>query len=194
MALTFDDGPHPEFTPRLLALLSKLDIKATFFVIGQQAKRYPDVLKAIASEGHEIGNHSWSHGLGLLQTKARLVYEIEKTQNIIHDLTGDLPTWYRPPYGVFGFGMKKVLDELGLSSMLWSQSLWDYKYQSQQKLAFYFNRGLQKSPTIFLMHDGNFNASNKNRQPTLQLLEAILPTLLTSGYECLTLSKLFSKA
>lgn len=189
LALTFDDGPDPKHTPLLLDLLSKLDAKATFFLVGQQAEKYPGMTKEIIAQGHEVANHSWSHSLALLQSKKRMCYEIEKTQSVLEDITGVLPRWFRPPFGIFGLGMEALLEERGLKPILWTQSLWDFRSQSQERLIKYFKRGL-KSGAIYLMHDGAFKANYCDRHQTIKLLESQIPSSLKKGYQCVTLSTL----
>lgn len=191
LALTFDDGPHPDYTPKLLDILGRSHVQATFFLVGEQAKRYPALVKRIVHEGHEIGNHSWSHGLSLLQTKTRQRHEIEKTQQLLHELSGVAPRWFRPPYGIFGFGMSDILEEQALKPMLWNQSLWDYKKQTLSELSHYLKKGLDKAPCVYLMHDGNCSAVYQNRQPTLDCLKVALPELLNQGHQFDTLSTLF---
>src|ERR1700736_4871385 len=99
IAMTFDDGPSPETTPRLLDILKQRNIKATFFMIGQNAERNPEIVKRILVEGHEIGNHSWTHPQLAKLSDDRVTEEITKTQNAIKSAAGYTPTLLRPPYG-----------------------------------------------------------------------------------------------
>lgn len=191
IALTFDDGPHPVHTPKLLSLLAEYKVKATFFIVGQQAKAYPEIVKKIVNAGHELGNHSWSHGFSLLQSQTRQYVEIEKTQKLLYELTGLRPQWYRPPYGILGLGAKNILRHLELKPMLWTQSLWDYKCQTAITLKQYFKKGIDKTPCVLLMHDGTCHVKYKNRQSTINMLESQLQDLFDQGKLCLTLSNIF---
>ena len=99
IAMTFDDGPHPRLTPRLLDMLKARSIRATFFLIGENAAEYPDIVRRIAAEGHEIGNHTWDHPQLTKLNPAALREEIDRTSSTIAEITGKLPTVMRPPYG-----------------------------------------------------------------------------------------------
>src|SRR5580700_8778568 len=99
VALTFDDGPHPELTPRLLDILAQEKICATFFVIGECAARSPEIVARAYGAGHEIGNHSWSHPFLTHIPLARAGEEISRTDALLHSITGEFPNAIRPPYG-----------------------------------------------------------------------------------------------
>jgi len=99
IAMTFDDGPSAENTPRLLEMLKQRNIKATFFLIGQNVASNPDLVRRILAEGHEIGNHSWTHPQLSKLSDQRVSSEITKTQDAIKDASGFTPTLLRPPYG-----------------------------------------------------------------------------------------------
>lgn len=99
IAMTFDDGPDPEGTPAVLQVLSKHQAKATFFMIGKQAEKYPDLVRRVHLEGHEIGNHGYLHSYSLYRNVSKAMKDIEETQNLIYRLTGRRPALYRPPGG-----------------------------------------------------------------------------------------------
>ena len=101
VALTFDDGPHPENTVRLLKMLKERGMKATFFCVGQRVADHPSVAKRIVEEGHEIGNHSWSHKVLSAMTDAAVARDLERTDEAIRKATGVAPKLMRPPYGAF---------------------------------------------------------------------------------------------
>ena len=109
VALTFDDGPSPASTPFILELLKRYDFKATFFVIGKKAARYPELITAITADGHTIGNHSWSHdNLLMLRSTKQLSEDIQKTQSLLQK-AGVQPTLFRPPAGISNPRLKAVL-------------------------------------------------------------------------------------
>src|SRR5205085_11172613 len=109
IALTFDDGPDPEWTPRILETLARRDVPATFFVVGERAKRAPDVVRTIAAAGHDLGNHSWSHPNLWFCTPSRTAAEIDPTQDLLADLTGTAPRYFRPPWGIVNMPMFAML-------------------------------------------------------------------------------------
>jgi len=120
VALTFDDGPDPEATPRLLRILAARDIRATFFLIGERAARYPDVTRAIADAGHEVGNHTWRHRNAWLLTPAAASREITVGACILRDILGQPPRLFRPPWGIVNAASLATVRRLGLVTVLWS--------------------------------------------------------------------------
>jgi peptidoglycan/xylan/chitin deacetylase (PgdA/CDA1 family) len=120
VALTFDDGPDPVATPALLRLLSARDVRATFFLIGARAVRHPAVVRAIASEGHEIGNHTWHHRNAWFLGPATTAEEILGGARILGELGGRLPSLYRPPWGIVNVAALQTARRAGLTTVLWS--------------------------------------------------------------------------
>jgi peptidoglycan-N-acetylglucosamine deacetylase len=127
VALTFDDGPDPAATPRLLRLLATRGVRATFFLIGERAVRHPDVVRAIADAGHEVGNHTWRHRNAWLLTPAAAAREITEGARILGDLLGRSPRLYRPPWGIVNAAALTTARRLRLVTVLWSvqhEGLW----------------------------------------------------------------------
>lgn len=128
LALTFDDGPHPRLTPILLDTLRRANVKATFYLIGRRVAAHPQLTARIAEEGHEIGNHSWSHPFLNRYSDAGVLDEIDRTSNAIFDATGKAPVTFRPPYGAFTERQRRMLhDARGLPSVLWSVDPRDWR-------------------------------------------------------------------
>lgn len=155
LALTFDDGPHPEHTEKLLDLLQKYDLRATFFVVGQQAVQYPKLVRRIVNEGHELANHTWSHSEPSQTTPIAFVSEIVRTDSLLLDLTGTIPRAVRPPKG-----------ELNLSKLcgLWRQqkmvALWnidprDYRMTSVDDAAQWAAAYQPQDGDVLLFHDNH---------------------------------------
>ena len=120
VALTFDDGPHPVATPRVLDLLAARGVRATFFLIGERAERHPDVVRAIAAGGHEVGNHTWRHRNAWLLSPAAVDREITEGARILHEIVGRSPLLYRPPWGIVNVAALTSARRLGLVTVLWS--------------------------------------------------------------------------
>ncbi len=176
LALTFDDGPHPEITPQILDLLKKHNAKATFFCIGQHAEKHPEILKRILEEGHGVGNHSYSHKntfpfFGESQIKT----ELEQTDAILKQAN----TLFRPPFGVTNPTIAKVVKETGHQVIGWNVRSFDTVIKNPQTIT---KRILNKVKpgSIILMHD--------TRPQTLEALKVILPRL--SGHKLVTISQL----
>ena len=120
VALTFDDGPDPDATPRLLRLLGERGVRATFFLFGERAARHPDLVRAIHDEGHEVGNHTWRHRNAWFLPPAAAVREITAGAAILGDILGRAPRLYRPPWGIVNLSTLAATRRLGLTTVLWS--------------------------------------------------------------------------
>lgn len=154
-ALTFDDGPSAN-TPQLLETLGEYGIPATFFLLGSQAERYPDLVKRILAEGHEVGNHSYSHPNLRVVSPARKEEELRRTDAILRRL-GASPAFVRPPYGSYDAYTEKVAASLGLAIMLWSLDSRDWQRLPENYATLRSARGTVYAPGtlrgIFLFHD-----------------------------------------
>ena len=121
IALTFDDGPHPIYTPQLLDILSKNNVKATFFMIGASIKKYPLIVKQVVAKGHAIGNHTYTHPLDLtVCTEPRIIRELKDSQSIIRQVTGQQVFIFRPPRGIINKKVVKIIKKNGYQTILWS--------------------------------------------------------------------------
>lgn len=128
VALTFDDGPHPQHTPVLLDMLAALQVRATFFMLGRNAARYPDLVARVAAEGHEIGNHSWSHPVLSNLSDVAAMSEIDRTTLAIQDGAGRPPVLMRPPYGAFTERQRLMLHQArNMPTILWSVDPEDWR-------------------------------------------------------------------
>jgi peptidoglycan/xylan/chitin deacetylase (PgdA/CDA1 family) len=172
--LTFDDGPS-ESTPAVLDLLRRHNAKATFFVCGHNAERLPDVLRAIALAGHEIGNHTWSHPRLDFKSKAAMRSELGRTQEFIRSVTGTSPQLFRAPYGVRWFGLGAVQNELTLTGVMWTAMGLDWKLPAHAIT----RRLLQASSdgAILCLHDGRVLTQRPDIAPTLHAVAELLPRL-----------------
>ena len=120
VALTFDDGPDPEWTPRLLRLLAARAVRATFFLIGERAARHPEVVRAMVAEGHEVGNHTWHHRNAWFLGPGATAVEILGGARILAEITETRPTLYRPPWGIVNVPALWTARRAGLTTVLWS--------------------------------------------------------------------------
>lgn len=174
IALTFDDGPS-ESTAALLALLKQHNARATFFVCGRNAARLPEVLRAIARDGHEIGNHTWSHPRLDFTSRARMRDEIGRTQTVIEEITGSKPTLFRAPFGVRWFGLGTVQKEFGLTGVLWTVIGLDWKLTAPA-----IARRLDRAATdggILCLHDGRVLQERPDIGNTIEAVRLLLPLL-----------------
>lgn len=176
IALTFDDGPHPVYTPQVLEVLSRYSVRATFCCVGEDADRYPHVLREIADGGHQIANHSWSHPqlthLGSGQARRQLA----RTSEVIARTVGTPPTLARAPYGIWNERTLAMCADLGMSPLGWSVDSRDWARPGIGAITATVMRHLRPG-AIVLSHDGG-----GNRSQTAKALAHYLPQLLDRGY------------
>ena len=189
IALTFDDGPHPTYTPQILDILAKYNAKATFFVIGEHAKKSPDIIKRQVQEGHEIANHSYTHNNARLKEGDALKEELKQTDDIIHEITGMRPTFYRPVGGYYNDLIINTSVHEGYRVIMWSwhQDTEDWKRPGVDKIVHKVLSG-RKPGDIVLFHD-----AGGDRTQTVAALSMILPALENEGYEFVTVSGLLQR-
>jgi peptidoglycan/xylan/chitin deacetylase (PgdA/CDA1 family) len=120
VALTFDDGPDPEATPRVLDRLAARGVRATFFLIGQRAVRHPELVRALVAAGHEVGTHTWAHRNAWFLGPAATADELRRGVGALADITGAPPRLYRPPWGIVNLAALRVAAAAGLTTVLWS--------------------------------------------------------------------------
>ena len=181
VALTFDDGPSP-YTAQVLDVLRRNHVRATFFLCGENAERYPELVRRIRAEGHQIGNHTYSHPYLYLMSEARIASEIDRTQDILQKITGARPTLFRPPFGVRWFSLWSLLRERGLTMVMWS----DRGYDGQLDSAGIAKTTLEQlAPgAIILLHDGfeTHLPAEVDRAATVRALPAIISGVRKAGY------------
>jgi peptidoglycan/xylan/chitin deacetylase (PgdA/CDA1 family) len=184
IAMTFDDGPSPQTTPRLLDILKQRNIKVTFFMIGQNAERNPDLVRRILAEGHEIGNHSWTHPQLSKLSDERVTQEITKTQETIKNESGFTPTLLRPPYGAITARQRAWIEnQFGLNIILWSVDPFDWKRPGPSVITQRILSGARPG-AIILSHDIH--------KQTVDAMPATLDALLAKGYKFVTVSQLLA--
>ena len=183
IALSFDDGPHPRFTPAILKLLSEYGIKATFFMIGSNVERYPDVARAVHAAGHEIGNHTYSHPHMRALSLRELMDEIQKAENIFEQNGIPRPRLFRPPEGFRSKEQVQALHSAGYTTIIWSLDTNDWRGKEASEIVSVVLDGI-RGGDILLFHD---YTSRKN---TITALEELIPRLIKDGYEFVTVSEL----
>ena len=184
IALTFDDGPHPRLTPKILDILDKYGIKATFFVIGENAKYYPDALMQISERGHEIANHTYSHITFSRSNLSKLKGEIEMCEKEIFNRTECKTKLFRPPEGMMSQELQGIIKGMDYTVILWDLDTRDWNHTPPQKISNNVTKNI-RSGDVILMHD--FIGYNS---PTPEALELFIPILLDRGYKFVTVSEL----
>lgn len=194
LALTFDDGPS-EDTPRLLEILDRHRVPATFFQIGANVERLPAVARAVRQAGHAIGNHSYSHRLlcnprlGFFPAGA-IERDLRRAQQVIAAHTGVIPAWFRAPYGVRWFGLGRALRCLDLSAVMWTVIGYDWnETESADRVVARVGGGVSRG-AILCLHDGRELRPRPDIGVTLEAIRRLVPLLLDRGYEFETLEDL----
>lgn len=177
IAVTFDDGPHPEYTPQVLRVLRRYRVPATFCVVGTEVERHPELLRAIHDQGHAIAGHTWSHADLQQLSPTAVAEEVERGLSAIGRVLPDLRVdWFRAPYGRWSSEVMGVLSANGLNPLGWSVDPRDWERPGAPEIV---KRVLAATTTgsIILNHD-----AGGDREQTVAALEVWLPRLLTSGY------------
>ena len=188
IALTFDDGPDEVFTPQVLDILKKNDVKATFFLVGENLKQNKEIVKRQFEEGHEIGNHTYTH-INVAKSGYDKVYEeITKTQEEIKEIIGVEPKLFRPPYRAMSRHMCDIVKNKNMNIILWSNL--DPRDWSNPGVYSIVNTIESKveNGNIILLHD--YNNLRNSKSQTIQALESVIPYLKEQGYKFVTISEL----
>ncbi|SDO12146.1 polysaccharide deacetylase family sporulation protein PdaB [Paenibacillus sp. yr247] len=190
IAITFDDGPNPVYTPQILDLLSQYQAKATFFVLGKRVQMYPTIAIREVNEGHEIANHTFDHHFLKNYPARKIIDEIRQTQELIFDLTEQMPHVFRPPGGFYNEELLNSMKEDKLTVVIWSwyQDTKDWRKPGVNKIVNQVISNVHNGD-IILFHDLEGDCSQ-----TVESLKIILPELQRQGYQFLTVSDLIAKA
>lgn len=177
VALTLDDGPHPTNTPEVLALLRNFGILATFFIVGECAHDHPALVREAAAEGHCLANHTYTHPDDLRRLSDVQVHdELARTSDLLHTITGQLPSWFRSPGGDWSHGMLESGAELGMRPMGWSVDPRDWSRPGTSLITERVLKAVRPG-SIVLNHDGG-----GDRSQTIAALKTYLPILIADGY------------
>ena len=182
VAMTFDDGPHPTHTPRLLDMLRERGIRATFYLIGNRVVQYPQIARRIAEDGHEIGNHSWTHPFMNRLSARDVTMEIDQTTNAIFQVTGRPPVTFRPPYGAFTRAQRTNLHSARtLPTILWSVDPQDWRRPGANVVT---QRILSNA------HQGGIILSHDIHRGTIDAMPRTLEGLTARGLRFATVSQM----
>ncbi|MBQ3353423.1 polysaccharide deacetylase family protein [Candidatus Saccharibacteria bacterium] len=178
IALTFDDGPSPSTTPALLNILKMRDVPATFFVLGNMARNYPDIIKHASEEGHEIANHTMYHQ-NLIRISANSVQaDINESRSVLEGILGQSPSLTRPPYGNINDNVRR---SVGTPMILWSVDTLDWKTRDPDSIL---------SVAMDEVHDGAIILMHDIYDTTVSAVPKLIDTMRQNGYEFVTISEL----
>ena len=195
VSLTFDDGPSPTYTPQILDILEEKGVKASFFVVGQNVEKYPDIARRIVAEGHDIGNHTYSHRELVPSTKKIVENQLEKTDSAIQKTTGVRTKLFRPPRGMLSNAVRALVVAHGYRIILWTASSMDWSGVSPRTMAMRLRLFMRRG-AIILFHDSGALIRNEgaSRGNTVQALPMIIDHLRDKkGYEIVPVSEMLSR-
>lgn len=195
VALTFDDGPSPVWTPQILDELKVAQVKATFFMVGHHVKSYPDIARRVADEGHSIGNHGYAHSVILYYTPAEIEEEIKYTEQVIREITGKTTTLFRPPKAWLRNSTKAKIKSLGYEVVLWSLNSKDWVGFPHQRIVRYLARHVRNGD-ILLFHDSGsvLSLEGGDRSQTVKAVALLVKQLKEQGFSFATVEELMHEA
>ncbi len=189
VALTFDDGPNPDYTPQLLTKLAECCVPATFFLLGRNLERHPEIGRRIVQEGHEVGNHTYHHRILPFLSGAEIRDELESTQQLIADLLSVRPVFLRPPNGLFTGRVLDVAEQLGYRIVVGDVFPLDFAMPGAEVITERVLRRVRPG-SIVILHDGYVGRFDRDKSQTVRALDGIIPRLREQGYAFATLSQL----
>ena len=172
LALTFDDGPNPAWTPQLLDVLASHGVHATFFLVGRYAQAEPALVERILAAGHVVGNHTWSHPNLAITAGARAHLELAQTRDTLEQITGQSVHWFRPPFGARRPAVLKIARSLGMTPVLWNAITNDWSEPSADRIAQRLTAKIDRQhrngwAANIVLHDGGHLALGVNRGPSV---------------------------
>ncbi len=191
VAITFDDGPHPRWTAQILDILHDRDVRATFFVVGKHVDRYPEVLRRILDEGHEVGSHTYYHTNLLNAGEATVVRELALTEGALERAADFVPRLFRPPRGLYNSVVLEAAHGRGYTMALWSVSSTDWMGTSAARMVRLMG-GSVGGGDVLLFHDSGdfFTAAGADRSNTVEALGRLIDVLHERGYRFVTVTEL----
>ncbi|MBQ7417644.1 MAG: polysaccharide deacetylase family protein [Acidaminococcaceae bacterium] len=188
MALTFDDGPYPPYTGRLLDVLKEKKIHATFFLVGEQARLHPDLVRRMVDEGHTVGLHAFRHRDFLKLTEEEKEKDLQQGKEILQSITGKKPNYWRPPHGFRDSSVMKIALAKDLQVVNWSVIPRDWTGIDKQEI---YNRVMDKAEdgAIVLLHDGDSPLYKASRQATVDAVGPLIDSLREKGYDLVSLEE-----
>jgi peptidoglycan/xylan/chitin deacetylase (PgdA/CDA1 family) len=196
VTLTFDDGPSREYTAQILDILKEKNVKATFFMVGSHVEKYPEIAARIVDEGHEVGNHTYHHVNVPTLTQSKLTAEIIGTNKIVRQVTGETPTYLRPPRGMYDARYRRLAHLIGQEIVLWTISGRDWKKSTSASniIARIVNKS--KGGEIILLHDSGALIASEggDHNALIQALPKVIDGLREKGLEIVPLKDFIDEA
>jgi len=192
IALTYDDGPNDAHTLRLLAVLARHGVPATFFLIGRYARQRPELAREVVSAGHVVGNHTFTHPLLTLRSKVEIRHELVECRSALQDAVGGTSNLFRPPFGGRRPAVLRVARELGLAPVMWSVTGYDWNAPPAEIIERKVTRQIRGGDVI-LLHDGGHLALGADRSQTVIATDRLIARYKAEGYEFVTVPEMMAK-
>ncbi len=189
LALTFDDGPNDPYTLKLLEVLARHDVGATFFLIGRYVRERPDLARELAKAGHAIGNHTFTHPLLIFQSESEIRRQLSNCTAALHDAIGEHSNLFRPPFGGRRPAVLRIARELGLDPVMWNVAGYDWKTPPATEIEAKVARQVRGGDVI-LLHDGGHKRMGTDRSQTVVATDHLIAHYKSAGYEFLTVPQM----
>jgi peptidoglycan/xylan/chitin deacetylase (PgdA/CDA1 family) len=189
IALTYDDGPNDPHTLKLLDVLAKHSVRATFFMIGRYVRQRPDIARAVAQAGHVIGNHTFTHPLLIFESEARTRTELLDCRSALQDAVGEHSNLFRPPFGGRRPATLRIARELRLQTVMWNVTGYDWNAPPAAVIEKKVVRQMRGGDVI-LLHDGGHRAMGADRAQTVMATESLIRRYKSEGYEFATVPEM----
>jgi peptidoglycan/xylan/chitin deacetylase (PgdA/CDA1 family) len=193
LALTYDDGPNDPYTQRLLDVLAKHSVQATFFLIGRYVKQRPDIARQLVQAGHVVGNHTFVHPSLIFRTAARIRQEIADCQHALTDAVGEHSSLFRPPFGGRRPAVLRIARHMGFKPIMWNVSGHDWDARSPEFIERRVTSKIRGGDVI-LLHDGWHVAFGADRTHTVTATDRLIARYKSEGYEFLTIPEMMERA
>ena len=193
IALTYDDGPNDPHTQRLLDVLAKHGVHATFFMIGRYVRERPNIARAIAEAGHVIGNHTFTHPLLIFKSNERTRTEIRDCRSALNDAIGEHSALFRPPFGGRRPATLRVARELGLATVMWNVTGYDWNAPPATVIEHKIARQVHAGGNVILLHDGGHRALGADRAQTVIATGNLIRHYQDEGFEFVTVPEMMEK-
>ena len=192
LALTYDDGPNDPHTLRLLEVLAKHDVRATFFLIGRHVEYRPDIVRSVVQAGHVVGNHTFTHPNLIFASPQRTRQELQQCDQALRDAVGEHSRLFRPPFGGRRPGTLQLARSLGLDPVMWNVTGWDWSGKPAGSIEQKVGKQIRGGDVI-LLHDGSHAVFGADRAQTVLATDRLIARYKTEGYEFVTVPEMFRK-
>jgi peptidoglycan/xylan/chitin deacetylase (PgdA/CDA1 family) len=193
IALTYDDGPNDPYTLRLVEVLEKYSVKATFFMLGRHVALLPRVAQAVAAQGHAIGNHTYAHPNLIFASLGQLRAQVRSCERVLRETVGEHAQLFRPPHGGRRPDVLRLVRRMGYVPVMWSVSSYDWRAQTPAELEARVARRVRGGDVI-LMHDGGHLGLGMDRSATVAATGSLIRRYQGEGYQFVTIPEMMSRA